>query len=303
MINLYKLMAMCTLSLLVAGAPRADIPEDIDKFVRIGLGYRLSEGTTVLGERLPLSDPNFQHAKELPEFPDSCFREPGVTSISGIEVSKPKDIIVATYVGGLAGVDLKVHCGERSTGALAVLEIPIDGKWHRLVNPQDHVVNAYLEEAAFRILEQDQESHNITASRNDKGGIDLAQPEREMISIGIRSLNGIPRISYFMRYQNESMRDSIYDVLTNAAGCDAHKSVDKISGVPAIIILGETVDPSTVLEDIRRFISTAISYDIVELNVRTQLGDYLLSAIEGTSGAKLSAEEAIENVKEEICQY
>ncbi|MEL7150007.1 MAG: hypothetical protein AAGK71_04705 [Pseudomonadota bacterium] len=293
--SLTFLLFACFPSIICANT---DVLSQFNKIGRIGLGFAFVDDTAVLSKPLPLTVADKTLPLALPKFPDACFSSPGVTSVSGIKVTDASQVLQNTYVIGLAGGLLEVHCGTERVITFPVLQVYFEDAWKRFMNPKDHITNAFLEENLLLLMERI-EGFDHVVERSERGGLDFM--EHGPLSFGVRTFEGTPHALYFMRFSLETFRDEVFEILSEL-GCNATKTNDRKTNDPALLIDGGAIDPSAILGEARGMLAVAQSLVIVKLSHGTYLLEDAQSRHSGKGAIPFSARAIAADLNPSSCK-
>ncbi|ERP98764.1 hypothetical protein Q669_00470 [Labrenzia sp. C1B10] len=119
-------------------------PVDGKIFVRLGIGYELSDTEATLREKLSFDDASIKEGMSQ-EAPASCYAAPGITEIYDIEISKKRPPLhVTQQLFELGAMLVTIHCGGDSFRRFPTIEASRDGKnWYKLGNPSAQAVSRF----------------------------------------------------------------------------------------------------------------------------------------------------------------
>lgn len=227
---------------------------------RIGLGYSFVEGTNIVDSKLPRWSAINEPTRTIPNLPLPCFKEPGITSISGVE-TKRGQVPRLLEIWVTANVRPEVECGENKEQVDVFIEAKSDaGKWYILNNPSDDLLNSYAVEWATYFNKK--ETHSFAKKHDEVNSIEYFRREGERAFV-FSVLDG--KFGLVLDLNNSEEKQDV-DKMLKLAGFKVYPANTKYHKYRSAIYLGD-VDAENFYSSLRRNYSRAFIIDGAALQV------------------------------------
>lgn len=144
LINRLFIVVFVVIVFSVPTTTRSETAEVPKKILRFGVGYNIQSDSIILGEKLERLNTNIEPTSNITNFPDECFKNTGVESVTGRKIKNDfHDLIKRHFV---SDIPVALHCDHNIIPAHVYIEgwIKDKKKWYILNNPSSNVGVAIL---------------------------------------------------------------------------------------------------------------------------------------------------------------
>lgn len=238
--------------------PSAQASEDI----RIGLGYTFVGESTVLADRVTLAE-GAVSKRIFEDLPESCFRLPGITAVSGSAVFSKTEVLEIVSKDVFASeVGIPVECGDQLASVSGYFEVlSKNGSWQFVPNVNDDLVNQILTAK----ISSYGEKKNRSVVRVESGGVALLDQEAG-VSLVFRARSGRYEVVLF-NVPPEMSESATFDLLAlefsekYGDGISTHFQIPEFQNLMRVLFRAGFILPDSVFIDVNRLIEFGISVE------------------------------------------